>query len=64
MRDYKTLKQEKNLNNNRDKIKKITKFIDFANRKSDAFANQKIKSLIDFDEQHSCSIRSIAIKKN
>ena len=63
MRDYNKLKQEKNLNNNRDKIKKITKLIDFANRKSDAFTNQKVKSLIDFDEQYSCSIRSIAIKK-
>ena len=26
--------------------------------------NQKVKSLIDFDEQHSCSIRLIAIERN
>ena len=37
--------------------------IDFVDRKSDAFTNQKIKNLIDFDEQYSCSIRSIAIEK-
>ena len=45
------------------KYKKRTKLIDFADRKSDAFTNQKVKSLIDFDEQYSCSIRSIAIEK-
>ena len=63
MKDYNKLKQQKNLNNNRKKNKKRTKLIDFANRKSDAFTNQKVKSLIDFDEQYSCSIRSIAIEK-
>ena len=45
------------------KNKKRTKLIDFADRKSDVFTNQKVKSLIDFDEQYSCSIRSIAIEK-
>ena len=45
------------------KNKKRTKLIDFADRKSEAFANQKVKSLIDFDEEYSCSIRSIAIEK-
>ena len=46
-----------------EKNKKRAKLTDFADRKSDAFTNQKIKSLIDFDEQYSCSIRSIAIEK-
>ena len=46
------------------KNKKRTKLIDFADRKSDAFTNQKVKSLIDFDEQYPCSIRSTAIEKN
>ena len=26
--------------------------------------NEKVKSLIDFDEEYSCSIRSIAIEKS
>ena len=26
--------------------------------------NQKVKSLIEFDEQYSCSIRSVAIERN
>ena len=33
-------------------------------RKSEALTNQKVKSLIDFDEDHSCSIRSLATEKN
>ena len=45
------------------KYKKRTKLIDFADRKSDAFTNQKVESLIDFDEQYSCSIRSISFEK-
>ena len=33
-------------------------------QKSEALTNQKVKSLIDFDEEYSSSIRSIAIKKS
>ena len=32
-------------------------------RKNDALINQKVKSLIDFEDQHSASIKSIAIEK-
>ena len=38
--------------------------IDFTDRRVEALTNQKVKSLIDFDEEYSCSIRSIAIEKN
>ena len=45
------------------KIKKRSKLIDFVDRKSEALTNQKVKSLIDFDEDYSCSIRLLAIEK-
>ena len=37
--------------------------IDFQDRKNQALTNQKVKSLIDFDEEYSSSIRSVAIEK-
>ena len=46
------------------KKKKRTKLIDFADRRSEALTNQKVKSLIDFDEEYSCSISSIATEKS
>ena len=45
------------------KNKKRSKLIDFVNRKSEALTNQKVKSWIDFDEDYSYSIRSLAIEK-
>ena len=44
------------------KLKK-TKLIDFFVRKNEALTNEKVKSLIDFDEDYSSSIRSVAIEK-
>ena len=38
--------------------------VDFVDRKSEAFTNQKVKSLINFDKKYSCSIRSVAIEKS
>ena len=38
--------------------------VDFTDRKNEALTNQKVKSLIDFDEEYSSSIRSTAIKKS
>ena len=64
MKDYSKLNQQKDLNNTRKKNKKRTKLIDFVDRKDEALTNQKIKSLIDFDEEYSASIRSVAIEKN
>ena len=46
------------------KNKKRTKLTDFTDRKNEALTNQKVKSLIDFDEEYSSSIRSIAIEKS
>ena len=46
------------------KKKKRPKLVDFVDRKNEALTNQKVKSLIDFDEEYSCSIRSIAIEKS
>ena len=46
------------------KNKKRTKLTDFTDRKNEALTKQKVKSLIDFDEEYSSSIRSIAIEKS
>ena len=43
---------------------KKTKLVDYSERKREPLANQKIKSLIDFDEQYSASIKSLSIQKN
>ena len=48
----------------RSKIKKRAKSVDFTETQNKALKNQKVKSLIDFDEKYSSSIRSIAIKKS
>ena len=52
------------MSNKIKKIKKRAKLVDFVDRKNEALNNQKIKSLIYFDEEYSCSIRSIAIEKS
>ena len=44
--------------------KKRLNLIDFQDRKNQALTNQKVKSLIDFDEEYSSSIRSVAIEKS
>ena len=46
------------------KNKKRTKLIDFVDRKNEALTNQKVKSLIDFDEEYTSSIKSVAIEKS
>ena len=33
-------------------------------RKNEALTNQKVKSLIDFNEEYTCSIKSVAIEKS
>ena len=45
------------------KNKKGRKLVDFVDRKNVALTNQKVKNLIDFNEEYSSSIRSIAIAK-
>ena len=39
-------------------------FIDYTKRKNEALRDQKIKSLIDFDEEYCSSIRSLAVKRS
>ena len=46
------------------KNKKRATLVDYVDRKNEALTNQRVKSLIDFDEEYSCSIRSIAIEKS
>ena len=46
------------------KNKKRTKLIDFMDGKNEALTNQKLKSLIDFNEEYKCSIKSFAIEKS
>ena len=46
------------------KKEKKAKLVDFVDRKNKAFMNQKVKSLIDFDEEYSFRIKSIAIEKS
>ena len=59
--DYNNQKQQKNLSK---KKKKRAELVDFVHRKSEVFTNQKVKSLVDFDEEYSCSIGSATIEKS
>ena len=52
------------MSNKKIKNKKRVKLADFVDRKNETFTNQKVKSLIDFSEEYSCSIRYIAIEKS
>ena len=53
-------KSPKNLNKN----KKRKTLHDYDKRKDDVLSNQRVKSLIDFDDEYSASIKSIAIEKS
>ena len=46
------------------KNKRRLNLIDYTKRKDEALRDQKIKSLIDFDEEYCSSIRSLAVKKS
>ena len=52
------------LDQNKKKIKKRVTLYDYVNRKNESLTNQRVTSLIDFDEEYSCSIKSIAIEKS
>ena len=68
---FQTIKDERSaeleaaekIDGNKKKNKKRTKLVDFSERQKEALTNQKIKSLIDFDEQYSASIKSLSIQK-
>ena len=51
------------VDHNKRKTKSKISLIDYSERKKEALTNQKVKSLIDFDDQYSASIKSIAIQK-
>ena len=57
------LKQQKILKKKLNKNKRRKTLLDYNARKNDALINQKVKSFIDFDDQHSASLESIAIEK-
>ena len=58
------LEAEEKFELQKKKKKKRAKLVDFVDRKNEAFTNQKVKSLIDLDEEYSSSIRSIATEKS
>ena len=45
------------------KGKRKANLINYSERKNEALTNQKVKSLIDLDDQYSASIKSITIQK-
>ena len=53
-----------NFDKKNKKNKRRLNLIDYAKRKDEAFTDQKIKGLIDFDEEYCSSIRSLAVKKS
>ena len=59
-----SLEPAEKVNQNNKKNKKRKTSIDYAKRKNEALANQRVKRLIDFDEEYSSSIKSIAIEKS
>ena len=58
------LESAEKINGNKNKNKKRKNLIDYSERKQEALTNQKIKSLINFDEEYSASIKSVAIQKD
>ena len=46
------------------KVKRKRSIVDYINRQEQAQKNNKIKSMIDFHEEHTNSIKSLAIEKN
>ena len=51
------------VDHNKRKTKRKISLIDYSERKKEALTTQKVKSLIDFDDQYSARIKSIAIQK-
>ena len=57
------LEAAEKVDQNKKKNRRKISLIDYSKRKNEALTNQKVKSLIDFDDQYSASIKSIAIQK-
>ena len=58
-----SLEAAEKIDQSKKKNKRKANLIDYSKRKNEALINQKVKSLIDFDDQYSASIKSIAIQK-
>ena len=58
------LEAAENFEKKKKKKKKRSNLVYFSERKSEALRNQKVKALIDFDEEHLSSIKSLAVKQS
>ena len=58
-----SLEAAEKIDQSKKKGKRKANLIHYSKRKNEALINQKVKSLIDFDDQYSASIKSIAIQK-
>ena len=59
-----SLEAAEKVDQSKKKNKRKINLIDYSERKNEALINQKVKSVIDFEEQYSASIKSIAIQKD
>ena len=59
-----SLEAAEKVDKNKKKYKRKATLYDYVDRKNEASTNQRVKSLTDFDEEYSWSIRSIAIEKS
>ena len=58
------LEAAQNFEKKNKKNKKKLNLVDYFERKSEALRNRKVKALIDFDEEYSSSIKSLAVKES
>ena len=58
------LEAAEKIGGNKKKNRKRTKLVDFSERQKETLTNENNKSLIDFNEQYSASIKSLSIQKN
>ena len=59
-----SLEAANNFKKKKRNSKKKLKLVDFTQRKDEAYRNQKVRSLIDFDKEYSSSIESLAVQKD
>ena len=57
-----SLEAANNFEKKKRNSKRKLKLVDFNQRKDEAYKNQKVKSLIDFDEEYSSSMKSLAVQ--
>ena len=57
-----SLEAANNFEKEKRNSKRKLKLVDFNQRKDEAYKNQKVKSLIDFDEEYSSSMKSLAVQ--